>query len=125
MDNNNIPWHILQGKRAEQQAARYLKRLGYRILKRNHRTRRGELDLVARDGDCLVFVEVKARNSGAFGPPEEALTPTKQRRLWRAAQEYLQAHPWAGPVRFDVVALKSGRIALYRNALEAPCTRAP
>ncbi len=118
---------LRRGRRAERRAARFLRSLGYTILAANQYVRGGELDLIAREGDCLVFVEVKARWSGRFGPPEAALTPSKRRRLRRAAETYLARHPWCGPVRFDVIALRPGQIVLYRNALEAerPCTRTP
>lgn len=84
----------------------------------NYRASGGEIDLVAREGGCLVFVEVKARSGTGFGTAEEALTPRKRARLWRAAQAFLAQHPWDGPVRFDVVTRNRGRWRLYRNALE-------
>jgi putative endonuclease len=94
------------GKIGEAAAAEYLKNLGYKILARNFRTRWGEIDIIARDEDCLVFAEVKTRHGGAFGAPEEAVTRTKQEHLVKAAQIYLsqtkQSHAlW----RIDVLAL--------------------
>jgi len=109
----------LSGKRAERRAEDFLRRRGYAILVRNYHARGGELDLVAREGDCLVFVEVKARRTRAFGTAEEALTARKRARLRYAARHFLSRHRWDGPVRFDVVALQGGRARLYRNALEA------
>ncbi len=87
-------------------AEKYLARQGYKILARNFRTRWGEIDLVAKEGDCLAFVEVKTRRGLGYGAPEEAVTRTKQEHLIKAAQIYLsqtkQAHAlW----RIDVVAL--------------------
>lgn len=96
----------LFGKVGEQAAEKYLKGLGYKILERNFRTRWGELDIIAKEGDCLVFAEVKTRHNDSFGRPEEAVTRAKQKHLIKAAQIYLsqtkQAHAlW----RIDVLAL--------------------
>ncbi len=94
------------GTHGEELAAKHLAAHGYRVLDRNWRWRQGELDLVAEKGGEIVFVEVKARRSHAFGTPEEAVTREKQRKLIRTAQAYLarrgrQADPW----RIDVIAL--------------------
>jgi putative endonuclease len=94
------------GRIGERAAEKYLRGLGYEILARNFRTRFGEIDLVARDGGCLVFAEVKTRADGAYGAPEEAVTKAKQKHLIAAAQIYLsqtkQPHAlW----RADVLAL--------------------
>ena len=97
------------GAQGEEVAAAELRRRGYRILERNVRTKLGELDLVARDGDTICFVEVKARRSAAFGLPQEAVTRQKQWHLTRMAQWYLKAKGLTGkPARFDVVALIMG-----------------
>lgn len=105
-----------RGRRAEERAAEFLRSLGYQILARNYRWRGGEIDLIAREGNCLVFVEVKARSSRTYGLPEEAITPGKRQRLLRTARRYLQQHPTELLVRFDVVALSGGEARLYRNA---------
>lgn len=102
----------------EEIAAEYLAAQGYDILERNARTSEGELDIVAKLGECIIFVEVKARRSRAFGSPEEALTAAKQRRLRRAAWAFLQEQglidsPW----RIDVVAI-DGSIAQGVRRLE-------
>jgi putative endonuclease len=95
------------GRWGEEQAARFLAAKGYEILERNFRTEYGELDLIARTKDQLVFVEVKARSSARFGFPEEAVTPAKQQHILEAAQTYLQEHPeFEGDWRVDVVALR-------------------
>jgi len=92
------------GKAGEEAAGRYLKRLGYRILEQNYRTPVGELDIIAMDGDTLVFVEVKSRRTDSFGSPEEAVGPHKQRQMARAALMYMAAKKKSGlPCRFDVV----------------------
>lgn len=107
---------IERGKRGEKQAADFLREHGYYIVEENYRWQGGEIDLIARDGNYLVFVEVKSRSSEAFGTPEEAITPTKRRRIIRTAKKYLQEHPTPLDVRFDVVALSRGEARLYRDA---------
>jgi putative endonuclease len=92
------------GRAGELLAARYLARSGFRILERGYRTRAGEIDLVAEEAGVLVFVEVKSRATLACGRPSEAVGPHKQRRLLRAASQYLlQHHASDRPCRFDVV----------------------
>lgn len=108
----------MKGKAAERQAAEFLRDQGYIILKANYHTRYGEIDLIAREGDCLVFVEVKQRSSRRFGSPEEAVTVKKQQKLLLSAQHYLQDHPWEQDMRFDMVALERDQCRLYRNAWE-------
>jgi putative endonuclease len=92
------------GAHGERIAAAYLTDSGLRVLDRNWRCRDGELDIVARDGDALVFCEVKTRRAVGFGHPVEAVGPGKQRRLRTLAQRWLAAHDEHAPVlRFDVV----------------------
>ena len=99
-------FRIRFGRRSEKRAARYLKRRGYRILAMNAVTPLGEIDIVAEDGETLVFVEVKARTSTLFGRPEEAVTKAKQATLTRAALYWLKSRDaLARPARFDVVAI--------------------
>jgi putative endonuclease len=112
----------LLGERGERAAARHLKRQGMRILLRGYRTERGEIDLIARDGDTLVFVEVKARRQGV---PAEAVTPEKQRRLTNVAFQFMRKyHVLEVPSRFDVVAIvwpddqTRPQIDHFRNAFE-------
>lgn len=94
------------GARGEAAAARYLKRLGYRILVRGDRVRLGEIDLVALDGRTIVFVEVKTRESADSGHPAEAVDSGKQRRLTRLALSFLKRHRLLEyPARFDIVAV--------------------
>jgi putative endonuclease len=99
------------GSWGERLAAAYLEHRGYVILERNVRTRYGEIDLVARQttpaGQVTVFVEVKARHTAAFGPPEAAITARKRQHLLESAQAYLQEHPELdGNLRIDVVAIR-------------------
>ncbi len=92
------------GQRGERIAARYLTDRGLRLLDRNWRCREGELDIVARDGDAIVFCEVKTRREVGFGHPVEAVTPAKQRRLRLLAHRWLTSHEEHAPdLRFDVV----------------------
>jgi putative endonuclease len=111
------------GDRGEREAARDLRRHGLRIIVRGYQTPRGEIDLIARDGDTLVFVEVKTRRQGA---PAEAVTPEKQLRLTLAALQFLKEHRLLDQrVRFDVVAIvwpeddRAPAIEHIRNAFEA------
>ena len=92
------------GEYGERLAGEYLTGLGYELLDRNWRCAQGELDIVARDGACLVFCEVKTRRSTAFGSPVEAVTPTKAARLRRLAISWLRAHDTHAPeLRVDVI----------------------
>jgi len=95
-----------KGKRGEDQASAFLMLKGYRILERNYRVGQGEIDLIARRGGQLVFIEVKTRRGNAQGTPLEAVTSHKVKRLSAAAAVYLAAHPQErGDCRFDVVTL--------------------
>lgn len=94
------------GRYGEDVAARHLVELGYQLLHRNWRCELGEIDIVARDGDCLVVCEVKTRRSTAFGHPAEAVTARKAVRLRRLAARWLQETGLHPPqVRIDVVAV--------------------
>ncbi len=98
------------GRHGEQLAAQHLLARGYRIVDRNWRCRHGEIDLVARDGDALVFVEVKTRTSTAYGHPFEAITRTKLARLRQLAGAWCDAHPGErGRVRIDAVSVLAPR----------------
>lgn len=95
------------GSAHESIALRYLLGRGYRLVKRNfHFGRVGEIDLVMRDGDIYVIVEVKARRSHGFGLPEESVTPSKRRQIRRVAEGFIHINGLAGEsIRFDVVAI--------------------
>ena len=112
---------ISLGKIGEDLACRELERRGYAIVARRYRRRGGELDIVARDGATIVFVEVKTRDGRWFGGAAEAVTGLKRRRIVQLALEYLMRHRLSEcPCRFDVVSiqLEAGRpvIEIYRNA---------
>jgi putative endonuclease len=113
------------GKTGEELAVRELERRGYAILARRYRSRCGEIDIVARDGETTVFVEVKARVTTEFGCAAEAVTPWKQRRLARMASDYVARHGLQlQPCRFDVVAIDEADhpdplITVYVNAFDS------
>jgi putative endonuclease len=116
-------WNRYFGDRGEREAARFLRRQGIGILVRGYRTPQGEIDLIALDGNVLVFVEVKARRRGS---PAEAVTPEKQRRLTLAGLHFLKKHNLLDErSRFDVVAIvwpedkRPPQIEHIRDAFEA------
>jgi len=115
---------VILGETGEELACRELERRGYAIIERRYRRRRGELDVIARDGQTLVFVEVKAREDRMFGDAAEAVTVRKRRRIVRLAMEYVMRHRLANiPCRFDVVSIhiEAGRpaIEVFQNAFDA------
>ena len=116
------PHNRAKGAGAEDRAAAWLRRRGFRVIARNVTNAGGELDLVAQEGDTLCFVEVKARASARFGPAILAVDAAKRRKLARAASVYLACRPWDGPVRFDVLGLDQveGRVeyTLLRDAFQ-------
>jgi putative endonuclease len=137
-----IPWQVVcpwqgmlttdhqvtLGKSGENYACRELERLGYAILDRRYRTRVGEIDVVARDGETLVFIEVKARRSGSgrFGPPAEAVGPQKRDKLMQMAKSYIFAKYLGNArCRFDVVSVTFGagerlpKIEVFKGAFDA------
>jgi len=94
------------GKSGEETAARYLKNKKFRIVKRNFRFLKGEIDIIAYDRETLVFIEVKARKSKEFGLPEESVTPSKQRQIKRVAKGFLVKNNLHDvECRFDVLSL--------------------
>jgi putative endonuclease len=112
---------VALGRRGERAAERHLRRIGYRIVARNYRAAGAEIDLVAIDGETLVFVEVKTRRSRAAGGPEEAVDERKQTRMRRAAEVFAMRYRADDrEMRFDIVAVDaSGKrleIELLRNA---------
>jgi putative endonuclease len=94
-----------QGQRGENLAADFLRQKGYEILDRNYRYQRGEIDIVARWGLLLVFVEVKTRSSTSFGYPEQAVGRAKQNLIKQTAEWFVLAHQHQGDIRFDIVSI--------------------
>ena len=119
------------GRKGERLAARFLKKHGYRLLQRNYTCPRGEIDLVALDGEEVVFVEVRTRTDDAFGDPAESVTSKKRRQVSSVALDYARRKKLADqPMRFDVVTVLFGRsdqprIELFRDAFpfDAPSRR--
>ena len=118
--------HCTLGDRGENLAARYLEERGFRVLERQLRGRHGELDLIAMDGETVVFVEVKTRTTRGAGDPAEAVTFAKQKRITQSALTYLKRRGWLERrTRFDVVSILwnggdgKPEIQHYRSAFEA------
>jgi putative endonuclease len=105
-----------KGQAGEDRAAGFLESAGYRIVRRNLRLPGGEVDLLCRDGDTIVFVEVKARWSGRYGTALSAVDARKRATLRRLAADYVQIVAPNARVRFDVVAVDGERMVLHRNA---------
>jgi putative endonuclease len=115
---------VILGKTGEDLACAELERRGYAIIARRYRRRAGEIDIVSRDGETIVFVEVKARDGRAFGAAAEAVTPYKRRRIAQLAADYMaRHHPGHHACRFDVVSIHfdSGtpEIEVFQNAFDA------
>ena len=106
--------HNELGKEGEQRALQMLEAKGYTILETNWRNYKVEVDIIARDKDELVIVEVKTRSTNYFGDPEEAVGPAKARNLIRAAEAYIELNDLDTDVRFDIVSiiLKNGKAAI-------------
>jgi putative endonuclease len=125
--DDNSPVEQVLGRRGEKLASDYLKRLGYRIVDSGHRQRLGEIDLIAVDGRCVVFVEVKTWKSDSESDPSMAVNLSKQRKLTRAGLIYLKQHRLLeSPARFDVVSIvwnghpsSPPKIRHFPNAFEA------
>ncbi len=107
-----------KGAEYEQMAAGYLQRRGVKILECNYRNRRGEIDLIGRDGAYTVFFEVKYRRTAQKGTPAQAVHYTKQKTICRVADYYRMTHGMGefSAVRYDVVAIEGEEITWYKNA---------
>ncbi len=108
------------GSNFEQKAADFLMKQGYQLLERNFRCKLGEIDLIAKDGSYLCFIEVKYRSSTTKGFPAEAINYNKIRRITRTAQFYLLSHKISQntPCRFDAVVILGKDISLIKNAFD-------
>lgn len=107
-----------KGARAEELAVKYLKKRGFKVICRNWRARTAEIDIIAEDGPTLVFVEVKARSSGLFGDPKEAVNQAKQLKLRDAALDFMIRKKKEGPARFDVVSILPEGLEHIKDAFE-------
>jgi putative endonuclease len=115
------------GEQGEAIAVGQLKKAGYKIIETNYRTKLGEIDIIAKDKDTIVFVEVKARRSVHFGSPKWAVTPKKQKKISIVALAYLKStHQGTAKARFDVVTVllnrDKPRIEIIKNAFELAYT---
>ncbi len=109
--------HLLKGRKGERLACRYLLKEGFDILARRYQGRSGELDIIAYEGDTLVFVEVKTRSSRDFGQPWEFVDWQKQQILRRAAEDFIADHDLGQyTYRFDIVSVLGTEVTLFRNA---------
>ena len=106
-----------QGRDWERAALLHLRRHGLTPVEENFRCKGGEIDLVMRDGDTLVFVEVRQRANGEYGGAAASITPAKIRRLVRAAQVYLLRFPVTPPCRFDVVAIDGEQLTWLQDVI--------
>ena len=104
------------GLLGEIRAASYARRHGMRILSRRYRAGRDEIDLIVREGECLVFIEVKTRPHGRIGDGARAVNGEKQRHIRTAARQYLALHPWQGEIRFDVMEISAAGLRHIKNA---------
>jgi putative endonuclease len=114
-----------RGQQWERLAEKHLRSAGYKILERNFVSHVGEIDFIAREAGTLCFIEVKGRESTAFGVPSEAVTIEKQRRIFRSAEAYLLKRRMdATPCRFDVVTIlgsgKTAEVVILRDAFRGP-----
>jgi putative endonuclease len=119
--------HLTLGEQGESLAVRALERAGYAVLARRYRTRLGEIDIIARDGPCLVFVEVKTRQHHRCGRPDEQITVRKQRKIVAIARLFLaRTQVRADACRFDVVSVSMDdgwpQVNIIRNAFDAGIT---
>ncbi|GAB2558076.1 YraN family protein [Spirosoma areae] len=97
--------HNETGKQGEAEAVRYLREKGYEIMSQNYRYQHAEIDLIAKKGKLLVFVEVKTRTNLAFGNPEEFVSYTKAKLVMKAAEQYIFTNDWLHDIRFDIIAI--------------------
>jgi putative endonuclease len=109
----------LDGDAGEDQAVHHLQEKGMTLVERNFRCKGGEIDIIMRDRDVLVFVEVRKRADGRYGGAAASITPSKQARLVIAAQTYLQRFRTPPACRFDVVAIEGGALTWLRNVFDA------
>ncbi|MCX7798136.1 MAG: YraN family protein [Melioribacter sp.] len=111
-----------RGKEGEELACKYLTELGYKILKKNYQLNHGEIDIIAEDGDTLVFVEVKYRKSIEYGHPEDSITKRKQKQIKKTAEAYIYKNNITNQsCRIDVISIlhlpdKEPEIIHYKNA---------
>ncbi|MDP9017584.1 MAG: YraN family protein [Candidatus Eremiobacteraeota bacterium] len=122
--NSSLNWQalrksastVLKGRNGEDRAAAFLQERGYHVMQKNVRLPGGEIDLVCKDGETIVFIEVKLRTTASYGSALAAVDSKKRATLRRLAADYLQFAAPQAQARFDVVALDGDRLILHRNA---------
>jgi len=105
-----------KGKYGEDLAVSFLQKLGYEIVERNYRHRKGEIDIIAIDGKLLVFVEVKLRKDIGFGQPESFVSNAQKRMVIDTAEEYIFAINWKKDIRFDIIAIHGEQLEHIKDA---------
>ncbi len=114
--------HIV-GKEGEDEAARYLERQGYKIIQRNFECRQGEIDIIAKEKEEYVFIEVKTRQNFHYGMPCEAVNEQKQKHIWKATKYYLYSHKLEDSfIRFDVIEVYKRKDKFYVNHIKQVMT---
>lgn len=114
-------FNLKTGQLGENIARKYLEKKGYKILEQNYRTKYAEIDLIARQKNEIIFIEVRTKRGELFGTPEESLNKRKLKKLWWNAQGYAHKVHWQGPYRIDAVCIVLGqdnsalRINYYEN----------
>ena len=109
--------HLLQGRKGERIACRFLLKQGFDVLARRYRSRSGELDIIAFEKETLVFVEVKSRSSRKFGEPWEFVDWQKQQIVRRTAEDFIADHDLGQyAYRFDIISVLGKEVSLFRNA---------
>jgi putative endonuclease len=96
-----------KGAKGENLAVRFLITNGYNVIEQNYRSGRSEIDIIARRGDLMVFVEVKTRKNNKYGYPESFLSEAQKERIHYAAEDYIAQNEWKGSFRFDIIAIIS------------------
>lgn len=119
MFNISRPLHLLQGEKSEQQACDFLLKQGLQLIEKNFHSQYGEIDLIMRDIETLVIVEVRFRKSNKYGGALESISRKKQSRIISTTQYYLSTHKVKSPIRFDVIAMSNNTdIHWIKNAFQ-------
>ncbi len=107
------------GREGEEYATKYLEEKGYQIIKRNFECRQGEIDIIAKDKEEYVFIEVKTRRNLHYGMPSEAVTKKKQKHIWKATNYYIYSHKLENKyIRFDVIEVYKKEDKFYTNHIK-------
>lgn len=95
----------IRGEKGEEIAANYLEKNKYEIIDRNYRAKKSEIDIICKEGETIVFVEVKTRSSIKFGTPETFVNEAKITKIIEGAEAYMKENDWSGPIRFDIISV--------------------